>query len=49
MSSTIANTFTYVAPVIALALSVAFLGEAITPTKAGAAAAALAGVALMMK
>jgi len=34
--------------VIALALSAVFLGEAITPTKAAAAAAALAGVALMM-
>jgi drug/metabolite transporter (DMT)-like permease len=49
VSSTVANTFTYVAPVIALALSALVLGEQVTVLKAVAASLAIAGVALMMR
>ncbi len=47
-SSTVANTFFYVAPVIAMALGAAFLGDSLTVTKALAALVALAGVTLIL-
>lgn len=47
-SSTLANTFNYAAPVIALGLAALFLHESLTVTKVLAGAIALAGVALMM-
>ena len=48
VSSTIANTFFYVAPVIAMTLAALFLGEPLSWIKLAAAAIALAGVALMV-
>ena len=48
VSSTLANTFNYVAPVIALGLSALLLHETLTPMKIAAAAIALGGVALMI-
>ena len=48
VSSTLANTFNYVAPVIALGLSALLLHETLTPMKVAAAAIALSGVALMI-
>lgn len=48
VSSTLANTFNYVAPVIALVLSALYLREQITISKAVAAGIALVGVALMV-
>jgi len=47
-SPTLANTYNYVAPVIALALSALLLGEPLTWFKGVAAAVALAGVTLML-
>ena len=49
VSPTIANTFNYAAPVVALLLSAFLLGERLTLPKLLAAAVALAGVALMMR
>lgn len=48
-SSTLANTFAYVSPVLALALSAIFLGEAMTLLKGAAVLVTLAGVALMIR
>lgn len=48
VSSTLANTFNYVAPVVALALSAILLHESLTWIKVTAAAIALVGVALMV-
>lgn len=48
ISSTLANTFNYVAPVIALGLSALLLHERLTVTKVLAGVIALAGVALMI-
>lgn len=48
VSSTIANTFCYVAPVIAMALAAVFLGEPLSWTTAASSGMALAGVALMV-
>ena len=49
VSPTIANTFNYAAPVVALLLSAALLGERLTLPKLIAAAVALSGVALMVR
>lgn len=49
VSSTVANTFTYVAPVVALAFGVLFLGESVTLLEGLAAGLALAGVVLMVR
>ena len=48
VSPTLANTFNYAAPVIALALSALFLHEPLTPVKLAAGGIALIGVALMI-
>ena len=48
LSSTLANTFNYAAPVIALVLSALLLHEPLTWVKAVAAGIALCGVALML-
>ncbi len=48
MSSTIANVYCYVAPVIAIGLAALLLHEPVGWAKAAAAAIALAGVALMV-
>lgn len=48
-SSTVANTFTYAAPVVALALGALLLGESITLWEGFAAALALTGVVLMVR
>lgn len=48
-SSTIANTFLFVAPVIALILSAIFLGETLTIARVVAAAIALTGVTLILR
>lgn len=48
VSPTIANTFNYAAPVIALLLSALVLHEQLTPLKLMAGGVALAGVALMI-
>lgn len=47
-SGALANTFTYVAPVLTLALGALLLGEPLTPAKAAAAAVTLVGVALIV-
>lgn len=47
-SSTLANTYNYVSPVIAIVLAAAFLGESLSVTKIAAAAVALVGVGLMV-
>lgn len=49
VSPTIANTFNYAAPVVALLLSAFFLGERLTLPKLLSAGVALAGVALMAR
>ena len=49
VSPTIANTFNYAAPVVALLLSAALLGERLTLPKLVAAAVVLSGVALMVR
>ncbi|WP_219214310.1 DMT family transporter [Variovorax boronicumulans] len=49
VSSTIANTFNYVTPVIAMGLGAAFLGETVTAAKLASAAVALVGVVLILK
>ena len=49
VSPTIANTFNYAAPVVALLLSAALLGERLSLPKLLAAGVALSGVALMMR
>jgi drug/metabolite transporter (DMT)-like permease len=48
VSPTLANTFSYAAPVIALVLSAGVLHEALTPVKLVSSAIALLGVALMI-
>ena len=48
VSTTVANTFNYAAPVIALLLSAALLGERLSLPKLLAAGVALSGVALMI-
>ena len=48
VSSTVANSMSYVAPVIALTLGALFLGEIVTTVTMMSAAVALAGVALMV-
>lgn len=48
VSSTLANTFNYAAPIVALALSAILLHESLTWIKVTAAAIALTGVALMV-
>lgn len=48
VSPTLANTFNYVAPVIALGLAALLLHEGLTVTKVAAAVIALVGVALMI-
>lgn len=48
VSSTLANTFSYVAPVIAMIVAAIFLGEPLSWIKAAAASIALAGVAIMV-
>ena len=48
VSSTVANSMAYVAPVIALTLSAWFLGEAVTVRTITAAAVVLVGVTLMV-
>ena len=48
VSNTLANTFFYVAPVIAMGLSALFLDEPLTWLKGAAAGVALIGVALMV-
>lgn len=48
-SSAIANTFAYVAPVLALALSATLLGETVTALKIGAGVVTLAGVVLILR
>ena len=48
VSSTVANSMAYVAPVIALALGALFLGETVNFVTMGAAAVTLVGVALMV-
>lgn len=47
VSSTLANTFSYVAPLIALGLSTLLLGETLTWPKIAASMLSLIGVALM--
>ena len=47
-SSTLANTYNYVSPVIAICLAASFLHEPLSWPKAGAAIVALLGVALMV-
>lgn len=47
-SSTLANTYNYVSPVIAIGLAAIFLGEPVSWSKAAAASVALVGVALML-
>jgi drug/metabolite transporter (DMT)-like permease len=47
-SSTLANTYNYVSPVIAICLAASFLHEPLSCPKAGAAIVALLGVALMV-
>lgn len=49
VSSTIANTFNYAAPVIAMLLSASLLGERLSLSKLFAASIALSGVALMVR
>ncbi|NII53806.1 EamA family transporter [Luteibacter sp. SG786] len=49
VSPTIANTFNYAAPVVALLLSAALLGEHLSFAKLFAAGVALSGVALMIR
>ncbi len=49
VSPTLANTYNYVAPVIALGLSALLLGEPLSWGKMAAAGVVLAGVALMIK
>ena len=49
VSPTIANTFNYAAPVVALLLSAALLGEHLSLPKLVAAAVALSGVTLMVR
>ena len=49
VSPTVANTFNYAAPVVALLLSAALLGEHLSLPKLVAAAVALSGVALMVR
>ncbi len=49
VSPTIANTFNYAAPVVALLLSAALLGERLSLPKLLAAGVALSGVALMVR
>lgn len=48
VSSTLANTYNYVSPLIALSLAALFLNEPLTWTKAASAGVALVGVALMV-
>jgi len=48
VSSALANTFYYAAPVVALGLSALVLGEPLTLAKMASAAIALLGVALMI-
>ena len=48
LSPTVANTFNYAAPVVALLLSAVLLGERLTLPKLVSAGVALAGVALMV-
>lgn len=48
VSSTLANTYNYVSPVIALGLAALFLNEPLSWTKAADAGVALVGVALMV-
>lgn len=48
VSTTLANSYNYVAPVITLGLASLFLGERLSWSEAGAAAVALGGVALML-
>ena len=48
VSSALANTFSYVAPVIAMVLAAIFLDEPLSWIKAAAAGIALAGVAIMV-
>lgn len=48
VSSTLANSYSYAAPVITLVLASLFLGERLAWSEAGAAAVALGGVALMV-
>jgi len=48
VSSTLANSYNYVAPIITLGLASLFLGERLSWPEAGAAAVALGGVALML-
>ena len=48
VSTTVANTFNYAAPVVALLLSAALLGEPLSLPKLLAAGVALSGVALMI-
>lgn len=49
VSPTVANTFNYAAPVVALLLSAALLGEPLSLPKLLAAGVALSGVALMVR
>ena len=49
VSPTIANTFNYAAPVVALLLSAVPLGERLSLPKLLAAGVALSGVALMVR
>ncbi|MEK6345973.1 MAG: EamA family transporter [Burkholderia sp.] len=48
VSTTLANTFNYAAPVVALALSALLLHEPLTPVKLASGGIALIGVALML-
>ena len=49
VSPTVANTFNYAAPVVALLLSAALLGERLSAPKLIAAGVVLSGVALMVR